>query len=50
MGQGSTKGKKQTKTIRGRIARQVGNIIYVNFGLLVIITTALVAYYAGAII
>lgn len=49
MGQSSTKEKKQT-TVQGRIANTVGNIIYVNFGLLVIITTAMVAYCAGAII
>lgn len=49
MGQSSTKGKKQT-TAQGRIENTVGNIIYVNFGLLLIITTALVAYCTGAII
>ena len=49
MGQSSTKGKKQP-TVQGRIANTVGNIIYVNFGLLVIITTALVAYCTGTIV
>lgn len=50
MGQSSTKGKKQTKTIRGRIARQVGNIVYVNFTLIAITITAMMAYCAGAIV
>lgn len=49
MGQGAAKGKKTTTT-QNRIAKTIGNIIYMNFGMLIIITTALVAYYAGAII
>lgn len=49
MGKNAITGKKQT-AVQGRIANTVGNIIYVNFGLLVIITTALVAYCTGAVV
>lgn len=50
MGKDAIAGKKQEKTIRGRIAHTVGNIVYVNFTLIAMVMFALVAYCAGAIV